>query len=120
LSSRPTWLTVVLAVLTGAAGFMVAGVAALVSRVELELGPIRLPWGLVLAVAGSASLVVLARALGRAAGIAAAGGWLLGLFYVISTRPEGDYVVAKDALSYTFLVLSVLSVTVAAAWGSTS
>jgi hypothetical protein len=102
------------------AGFVVAGLASVVSRVVWRVESLVLPWGLVLAVGGSVALVVLARAVTRSAGLAAAAGWLVGLFYVFSPRSEGDYVIAGDGLGYGFLVTSVLAVMVAAAWGSAS
>ncbi len=116
-SRGATWLVALLAL---GAGFVVACLASLVSRIVWDVGPIAVPWGLVLSVAASVSLVVLARTIGRMPGFAAAGGWLVGLFYVFSPRAEGDYVIAGDALGYGFLLLSVLAVMIAAAWGSAS
>jgi hypothetical protein len=115
-----TWVGVLTGLLVGAVGFIVAVLASLVSRVVWRTGLLDVPWGLGLAVAGSVSVVVLARAVGRLAGFAAAGGWLIGLFYVFSPRPEGDYIIASDALGYSFLALSVLAVMATAAWGSAS
>jgi hypothetical protein len=91
-----------------------------VARIVWRVDGLVVPWGWVLAVAGSASLVVVARGVTRSAGIAAAAGWLIGLLYVFSPRTEGDYVIPDDALGVSFLLFAVLSVAVAAAWGSAS
>jgi hypothetical protein len=99
---------------------VVACLASLVARIVWRVDPVAVPWGLVLAVGGSVSLVVLARNVGRSAGFAAAGGWLVGLFYVFSPRSEGDYIIADDGLGYSYLLLSVLAVMIAAAWGAGS
>jgi hypothetical protein len=117
---RPGWLVGLLAVVAGGSGFAVAALASLVARIVWRADPVSIPWGLVLAVGGSASLIVLAKTLARSTGFAAAGGWLVGLFYVFSPRSEGDYVIAGDALGYGFLLLSVIAVMCAAAWGSGS
>ncbi|MGH3506659.1 MAG: hypothetical protein ACRDO2_05585 [Nocardioidaceae bacterium] len=119
-SRRAGWVTAVLTVVVASAGFVVACLASLVARIVWRVDPVAVPWGLVLAVGGSASLVVLARTVGRSAGFAAAGGWLVGLFYVFSPRSEGDYIIADDGLGYSYLLLSVLAVMIAAAWGAGS
>ena len=40
--------------------------------------------------------------------LAYAGGWIAAAAYFLLTRPEGDFVVASDALGYTFLGLALL------------
>jgi hypothetical protein len=119
-AGRPGWFIALVSVVAAGAGFVVAGLASLVARIVWRSDPLVVPWGLVLAVGGSASLVVLARTITRSAGFAAAGGWLVGLFYVFSPRNEGDYVIAGDGLGYSFLLFSVIAVMATAAWGSAS
>lgn len=109
-----------IAAVAAGAGFVVSCLASVVARVVWQVGPVEVPWGLVLAVGGSVSLVVLARAVSRSAGMAAAGGWLVGLFYVFSPRSEGDYIIANDGLGYSYLLLAAVSVMSAAAWGTGS
>jgi hypothetical protein len=107
-------------VVAAGAGFVVAALASLVARIVWRSDPVVVPWGLVLAVGGSVSVVVLAKTITRSAGYTAAAGWLVGLFYVFSPRIEGDYVIADDGLGYGFLLFSVLAVMTTAAWGSAS
>lgn len=104
------------AVGVAAAALLVALLAALVSRAAWRGNGHLVPWGLVLAVASSASAVVLARGVNRVMGFAAASGWVLGLAVLLAGRPEGDYVVASDGLGEAFLLLATVSVLVTAAW----
>lgn len=115
--SRPGWFVALVALLAAAAGFVVAALASLVARIVWRTDVISIPWGLLLAVAGSASLVVLARSFSRSAGFAAVSGWVVGIFYALNPRPEGDYVIAGDALGISFLLLSLVAIMCAAAWG---
>ncbi|WP_129840710.1 DUF6113 family protein [Streptomyces sp. RFCAC02] len=80
-----------------------------------------LPFGLILALAGTAGLFWGAALLTRSragAGIAAAG-WALAVLLLTSTRPQGDFIFASGASSYVFLlggmVLAVLAATLAPA-----
>jgi Family of unknown function (DUF6113) len=105
---------VALAVVSG----LVAICAALVSRGAWRSSTVTLPWGLVLGVAGSVSLVVVTRlAAGRRPGLVAAGGWLLGIALVLLWHPGGDYLFANDGLGYGFLLGATLSVLLTAGWG---
>lgn len=99
-----------------AASLLVALLAGLVSRAAWRWSGQLVPWGLVLGVASSAGAVVLARGVSRAAGFAAAAGWVVGLLLLLAGRPEGDYVVAGDGLGEAFLLLATGSVVVTAAW----
>jgi hypothetical protein len=107
---------------------LVALCAGLVSRSAWRPGSVGLPWdrlaitvpwGLVLAVAGSVSLVVIARALaGRAFGFIAAAGWVGGVAATLVWHPGGDYLFANDALGISFLLVATGAVLVAAGWGA--
>ncbi len=104
-----------LAVAIGAASFCVAALAALVSRMAWRPGGIALPWGLILSIAASVGVVLLARAIGRPYGFAAAGGWIIGAGLVLGGRPEGDYLLAQDWLGLSFLLIAPVCVIVSAA-----
>ncbi|MGH3502954.1 MAG: hypothetical protein ACRDQA_18980 [Nocardioidaceae bacterium] len=106
-----------LAVLAAATGFVVAILATLVSRLAWRTGAVTVPWGLVLAVAGSAAVVVLARGTSRPHGLVAAGGWVVGLVGVLLGGPGGDYLVASDAFGQALLLAGTAAVVVAAVWG---
>ena len=100
---------VVMVALTAAIAVVSAGVAVLatlVSRLAWRPGAVALPWGLVLSIAASAGAVLLARALARQHGFAAAAGWIVGAGLVLGGRPEGDYLLAQDWLGITFLVVA--------------
>lgn len=73
-----------------------------------------------LAVGSSASSVVLARAVSRWMGWAAAAGWIVGLIVLLGGRPEGDYVLAADGLGDAFLVAAPLAVLIVAGWASST
>jgi hypothetical protein len=97
---------------------VVAVCAGLVSRSAWRPSGVTVPWGLALAIVGSISLVVVARLfLGRLPGLAAAGGWLLGVALVLFWHPGGDYLFANDALGYAFLLGGTVAVLVTAGWG---
>jgi len=74
-----------------------------------------LPWGLALALV---TLFAVVRAAGEVSGVhglaASAGGWVLIALLVQSPRPEGDFLLAGDALGYGFLLggMAVLGVAV--------
>ncbi|MEV0173443.1 DUF6113 family protein [Streptomyces sp. NPDC050803] len=64
------------------------------------------PFGLLLALAGEAGLC-LGGALAlraRAGAVAPAGGWLLAVILLTTSRPEGDFVFASGGGSYIFLL----------------
>jgi hypothetical protein len=100
------------------ASALVAICAGLVSRGAWRPSAITVPWGLVLGIAGSVSLIVVTRTFaGRKPGLVAAGGWLLGVAVVLLWHPGGDYLFADDALGYGFLLGATGAVLVAAGWG---
>ena len=95
-------VVVVLALPVGAA---VGIVGTLGSRRQLALIGTYLPVGLVLALVATFLAVALPGALSRSrlgAGLGAAG-WLLAVVVLMSGRPEGDVLVAGDALGLTWL-----------------
>jgi hypothetical protein len=68
----------------------------------LEVG--RVPVGLVVGLALSGSVVVLARLLaGRSAALSAAVGWLAAVLVLAGQRPEGDLVVANNVAGQVWL-----------------
>ncbi|MDL5203624.1 DUF6113 family protein [Streptomyces sp. ALI-76-A] len=64
------------------------------------------PGGLLLALAGEAGLCLGgARAVGsRGGAVAPAGGWMLAVILLTTSRPEGDFVFAAGSGSYLFLL----------------
>jgi hypothetical protein len=103
-----TWLLRALAVVGGVA---VSVCAAWVSRAVWDVGSVVMPWGLVLAAAGSASWVWLAGGVSPSLRMWAAGGWIVGVVVLLS---RSDTVLATDALGYGF-ILGVTSCVCAAA-----
>jgi hypothetical protein len=108
--------------LTGAAALCAVGVvgvlvgicAAWVSRAVWRVGGASLPWGLLVSLAGSVSLVVLAREVRRIAPLVAVASWFVGVVLVLV---RGDTVVAGDGLGVAFLVICTGCVLVAATVG---
>lgn len=73
------------------------------------------PWGLLLALAATASGAVLARGLAGGAGLTAYGGGILLVTQLASSyRPGGDVVIASDAVGYAWLYASVVMCAVVA------
>jgi len=103
--------------LVAAAALVVAILAAWVSRAVWRPGPLPIPWGLALGVAGSGAAVWLARAAARSLGFTVAAGWIVGLAVLLAGGPGGDLIVIADTLGYTFLVVATGAVIVAAGWG---
>lgn len=99
-SARP--LALLLAAVVGA----VLCVAGLVVHRHVA-GPV--PWGLVLAL-GTVLVTLRAAALvgGTAAAVVLAVSYGAVLLLTMSSRPEGDYLVAADALGYSFLLGSLV------------
>ncbi|KUO17092.1 DUF6113 family protein [Streptomyces dysideae] len=64
------------------------------------------PGGLLLALAGEAGLCLggARAARSRAGAVAPAGGWLIAVILLTSSRPEGDFVFGTGASSYLFLL----------------
>ncbi|MFC7220001.1 DUF6113 family protein [Streptomyces polyrhachis] len=81
-----------LGLLTGAAGVLVQAAW--------------FPWGLLLSVLGIGGLcfggVLAVRT--RGGGFAPAAGWLVAVLLLMTTRPEGDYLVGAAGSSYLFLL----------------
>lgn len=103
--------------MTGA--FVVSLCAGLVSRAVWRPGPVTVPWGLVLSIAGSVCAIGLARAIGgRRLGMAAGAGWLVGIGVVLFWHPGGDYLFASDGLGLTFLLAGPVGVTATALWAT--
>ncbi len=101
------------------ASVLVALCAGLVSRGVWRTGIVSVPWGLVLGVAGSVAVVVIARILiGRGFGIIAAAGWVGAIAATLIWHPGGDYLFANDGLGISFLLLATGGVLVAAGWGA--
>lgn len=96
-------------------GLVTELMAAVVSRAAWRPDGLTVPWGLALAVAGSVAIVVLARAVSRGHGFVAAGGWVVGLAYLLAPRPQ--FVIAGDALGWGFIGLATGAVVVVAMWG---
>jgi hypothetical protein len=67
-----------------------------------ELPSIAVPWGLMLSLAGSISLIALARPIGRAAPLVAAGCWFAG---VVVLMARGDTILAGDGRGLAFLLI---------------
>ena len=104
------------AVLLGAVTGVAVGVlAVLVHRVDT----VGLPWGMVLAVLASpaSSLGLRAAGAGRRALLAYGGAWFVAVLGLLSGRPEGDYLVAGDAVGWGFLVLAAGAVMVVTVLG---
>ncbi len=76
------------------------------------------PWGLVLSVGGSASVVLLARSVGRGLGFVAAGGWVVGVGVLLLRAPDGSYLLRQDNLTWGFLLAATVAVIGSASWGS--
>jgi hypothetical protein len=97
--------------------FVTAPLAALVSRMCLRPGSVTIPYGLILSALASVAVVVLARAVARGYAFAAAGAWLVGLGFVVEGTSGGGFLVASDALGWSFLVLDTSAVIGAALLG---
>ncbi len=104
-----------LALVVGLLGAVSAVFAAVVSRHVWRPDELMLPWGMVLAVAGSVAVVVAARSRGKAQGSVAAAGWIVGLLLVLA-GPGGDIVVAGDLRGYAFLLGATAAVLLTAGW----
>ncbi len=105
------------AVVLAAASAGVGVLSAVVSRLIWRPDFISIPWGLVLGVAASASIVLFGRLLARGLGLAAAAGWIVGTGLVLAGRPEGDYLLAQDGLGLGYLLVSVAAVISVASFG---
>ncbi|HLL07148.1 MAG TPA: DUF6113 family protein [Nocardioidaceae bacterium] len=95
-------------------GSVLALVAVALHRMVWRSEAISLPWGLALGVAASVLCGLAAGLLlGRRAGtLALAAGWVLTVYWLLRGRPEGDYLVAGDALGWGFLATGVAAMAV--------
>jgi hypothetical protein len=100
-----------------AAGVVVGFCAAWVSRGVWRPGSAEVPWGILLAAAGSVGAILLARAVRGSLALWGAGGWVLGVVLVLS---RGDTIIAGDLLGYGFLVGVTACVCITAVWGKGS
>jgi len=112
-------LTIPAAVLLGAA---VAVLALAAHRDAARLGGLLVPWGLALAVLGSAlpGVALTAERAGRAVVAAYGAGWCLVVLALVGGRGEGDYVVAADGRGWGFLAVASLAVVAVTMWGITA
>jgi hypothetical protein len=78
------------------------------------VGGATVPWGLLVSLAGSVSLVVLARPVRRSAAVVAAVSWFAG---VVVLLVRGDTIVAGDGLGIAFLVIVTAGVLLTATVG---
>lgn len=118
VSPGPAVVRVALGVALALLALLTAPVAALVSRMCWRPDLVTVPYGLVLGVAGSMGVVVLAGAVSRGFGLLAAAGWILGLGFVVNGTSGGSFVVAGDALGWAFLVLGTVATVGTALWGT--
>lgn len=94
-----------------------APVAALVSRMCWRPGLVTVPYGLVIAVAGSMSVVMLAGRVSRGYALLAAAAWIVGLGIVVNGTSGGSFLIASDGLGWAFLVLGTVATLATALWG---
>lgn len=91
---------------------VVAVCGAAVHLADLSLGPIRLPWGLLLALAGSTGLFVLAHLLATnrwwIGGVAL--GWLAPVVVLSMATGAGDLVLTQSAASWVYLIGGVVGI----------
>jgi len=97
--------------------FVTAPVAALVSRMCWRPDLVTVPYGLVMAVAGSMSVVMLAGRISKGYGLLAAAAWIVGLGFVVNGTSGGSFLIASDALGWAFLVLGTVATLATALWG---
>lgn len=92
------------------AAVVAAVCACFVHPTTVTFATLRLPVGLVLALGGTAGVLATGTLLSRtrwgSAAVAAA--WLVTVVMLSLPRPEGDVVIAQDAVGLTFLVAGVV------------
>ena len=95
-------------VLRGLLALLALGAGALAGLLGSFVHPVKLahlPVGLVVALALSGSVFVMAGLmLGRAGAVAAAGGWAVPVLLLATQRPEGDLVVPATLAGYGWLL----------------
>jgi hypothetical protein len=109
------WVALPVALLVGVLT-CVCGFA--VYRHAWRLPPVDVPWGLLLALATAFAVVRAAELLaGTVAVVATAAGWVLTLLWLQAPRPEGDFLLADDTVSYVYLFGGMLTVAAAVVVG---
>ena len=104
--------------LAGVLGLAVAVLGLFAHRDTAQVAGMDLPWGLVVALLTAFTLVCAAGALAGASGAAcAAAGWVACVLLALSGRPEGDYLLAADAIGQGYLWGGLATVAVAFAVG---
>lgn len=111
-------LVTVAFVVAGALLGATAGLAtAVVHRQTLRVSSVTVPWGLLLGLATSYTLIRALSLTGAsvrgAAGCAV--GWVVMVLVLHDSRPEGDFLVASDSLGYGFVLGGVVVVAFAVA-----
>jgi hypothetical protein len=93
-------------------GVLVGVTGAFIHSAAVDVGPVSVPYGLVLAVVGVAALLVMAHLVARTrVGVGAvAAGWLLPVVVLSQARPAGDVVIASDTIGMVFLFGGVVLV----------
>jgi N-acetyl-1-D-myo-inositol-2-amino-2-deoxy-alpha-D-glucopyranoside deacetylase len=110
----PTAVRVLLHALAVAAGVAAGVLGSFVHALTVGGFPVGLVCGLALS---AAVFVAAGLAAGsRSGAAAAAGGWFLPLLALSAPRPEGDLVVAGDAVGYLWLVGGTVVAGAAVAW----
>jgi hypothetical protein len=83
--------------------------------------PVALPWGLLLALTTTFAVVRAAGLVAATPGVAGAAlGWLGSILLLQPPRPEGDFLLAGDALGYVFLLGGMAVVAAAVVTGVTA
>jgi hypothetical protein len=91
-------------VVAGVLGFGVGLLGLLVHRDEVRLASVGVPWGVALCLLTSFAVVSAAGAVsGAPAAACAAAGWVGCLLLALRGRPEGDYLLAADAVGQGFV-----------------
>jgi len=92
------------------AGLLLGLVAAFYPQASTSIGPLDLPWGLLLACTIVAVGIRLAAVLlrSRLAGVLVVLGWLIGSVAAAVPTPDGDLILAADWQTYAYLGASLL------------
>jgi hypothetical protein len=100
--------------LAGVLGLAVALLGLFAHRDTTQVAGVELPWGLAVALLTAFALVCAAGARAGASGAAcAAAGWVVCVLLALSGRPEGDYLLAADAVGQGYLWGGLATVAVA-------
>ena len=89
---------------------LVAGCACFVHPTTVTFATLRLPVGLALALGGTAGVLAMGTLLSRTrwGSGAVVAAWLVPVVMLSLPRPEGDVVIAQDAMGLTFLGVGVV------------